>query len=135
VLHFIPDEDDPQASVNAFSGHMAAGSFLALSHIASTGTAPAVMSAIREAYRTASAPAVFRSQEEIAAFFAGLDLIHPGLVDVPAWRASGRPSAPSVASGGSGETGRRGAPSAASVERHRDAARAEQVSVTACDLG
>lgn len=93
VLHFIPDEDDPQSSVNAFCGHMAPGSFLALSHISSSGTAPAIMSTIREAYRTASAPAVFRSQEEIAAFFAGLDLVHPGLVDVSAWRAKGgRPS-------------------------------------------
>jgi hypothetical protein len=37
---------------------------------------------------------VFRSQEEIVGFFAGLDLIHPGLVEVSAWRASGsRPSA------------------------------------------
>ncbi len=52
------------------------------------------MATIREAYRTASAPAVFRSREEIAALFAGLDLVHPGLVEVSALRASeGRLSA------------------------------------------
>jgi hypothetical protein len=93
VLHFIPSEDDPQASVSAFCSHMAPGSFLAVSHITSDGTAPAVMATIRDAYRTASAPAVFRSRDEIAGFFAGLDLVHPGLVEVSAWRASGsRPS-------------------------------------------
>jgi len=36
---------------------------------------------------------VFRSRDEIAGFFAGLDLVHPGLVEVSAWRANGsRPS-------------------------------------------
>jgi S-adenosyl methyltransferase len=89
VLHFIPDEDDPHASVSAFCSQMAAGNFLAVSHITSDGTAPAVMATIRDAYRTASAPAVFRSREEIEGFFAGLDLVHPGLVEVSAWRASG----------------------------------------------
>jgi len=100
VLHFIPAEDDPQDSVRAFCSHMAPGSLLAISHIASDGTAPAVMAAIRDAYRTASAPAVFRSREEIEEFFAGLEVIHPGIVEVSAWRARGdRPSALRVLGG------------------------------------
>ncbi len=88
VLHFIPGEDDPQASVTAFCSLMAPGSFLAVTHISSDGTGPAVMAAIHEAYRTASAPAVFRSRGEIEGFFAGLDLVQPGIVEVSAWRAS-----------------------------------------------
>ena len=94
VLHFIPPDDDPESTVRSFIKYLVPGSFLAISHITSDGTAPAVMATIREAYRTASAPAVFRSREEIEAFFAGLDLLHPGLVEVSAWRASeGRSSA------------------------------------------
>jgi hypothetical protein len=100
VLHFIPGEDDPQASVSAFCSLMAPGSFLAISHISSDGTAPAVIAAIHEAYRTASAPAVFRSRDEIAEFFAGLDLVQPGIVEVSAWHARAvRPSALRVLGG------------------------------------
>ena len=87
VLHFIPDEDDPHGSVRAFCAQMAPGSFLAVSRITSDGTAPDVMATIRDAYRTASAPAVFRSHAEIEGFFTGLEVIHPGIVEVSAWRA------------------------------------------------
>lgn len=89
VLHFIPDEDDPQESVRTFCSHMVPGSFLAVSHITSDGTAPEVMTTIHDAYQTASAPAVFRSRAEIERFFTGLDIVHPGIVEVSAWRAAG----------------------------------------------
>jgi hypothetical protein len=88
VLHFIPTEDDPHDSVRAFCAQMAPGSFLTASHITSDGTAPAVMATIRDAYRTASAPAVFRSRAEIESFFTGLEVVHPGVVEVSAWRAN-----------------------------------------------
>ena len=91
VLHFIPAEDDPLDSVRAFCSHMVPGSFLAVSHITSDGTAPAVMATIKDAYRTASAPAVFRSRVEIEGFFGGLDVVHPGITEVSAWRANGQP--------------------------------------------
>jgi hypothetical protein len=86
VLHFIPAEDDPYESVRVFRSHMAPGSCLVISHITSGGTAPAVMAAIRAAYRTATAPAVFRSREEVEAFFAGLDVVYPGITDISPWR-------------------------------------------------
>jgi hypothetical protein len=88
VLHFIRAEDDPHASVHAFCAQMAPGSFLAVSHITSDGTAPAVMATIRDAYRTASAPVVFRSRAEIEGFFTGLEVVHPGAVEVSAWHAT-----------------------------------------------
>ena len=87
VLHFIPAEDDPHDSVRAFCAQMAPGSFLAVTHITSDGTTPAVMATIRDAYRTASAPAVFRSRAGIEEFFTGLEIIHPGVVEASAWRA------------------------------------------------
>jgi len=100
VLHFIPAEDDPHDSVRAFCSNMAPGSFLVISHITSDGTAPPVMAAIRDAYRTASAPAVFRDRAEIEGFFAGLEVVHPGIVEVAAWRTdTARPSALRVLGG------------------------------------
>jgi hypothetical protein len=88
VLHFIPNEDDPESSVALFRSWMAAGSLLAVSHVCSDGTDPGVMAAIRSVYRTANAPAVFRTRPEIARFFSGLDLVEPGLIDVSAWRSN-----------------------------------------------
>ncbi len=95
VLHFIPEEDDPQGSVAAFTRLMAPGSYLALSHITSDRTEPDVIATIHDAYRTASAPAVFRTSDQVRQFFNGLNLIDP-LVDVSDWYAPGniRPPGP-----------------------------------------
>jgi len=85
VLHFIPEEDEPAALVTTFTSYMAPGSYLALSHITSDGTGPQVVATIQDAYAHASAPAIFRTRSQIAAFFAGLELEPPGLVDVAGW--------------------------------------------------
>jgi hypothetical protein len=90
VLHFLTSTDDPLSSVTVLADRMAADSYLAISHITSDGTAPAVMNTIESAYGSASAPAVFRTTNEIRALFAGLELVKPGLVDVSAWRGHGR---------------------------------------------
>jgi len=60
---------------------------VAISHITSNGTPPDVQETIKDVYAEASAPAVFRAGQEIEAFFGGLDLVEPGLVDVGAWRS------------------------------------------------
>jgi S-adenosyl methyltransferase len=88
VLHFVPPEDDPEASVATLVGNMVSGSYLALSHITSDGTAPEVVATIRGAYRTASAPAVFRTRDQIHQFFNGLRLAEPGLADLSEWHTS-----------------------------------------------
>jgi hypothetical protein len=93
VLHFLPDEDQPWERVAAFRWRMASGSMLAVSHITADGTPPDVQATIRDVYAEASAPAVFRTRSEIEAFFGGLDLVEPGLVEVGAWRSL-RPSPP-----------------------------------------
>jgi len=85
VLHFIEDRDQPHGIVRAFASHMVPGSYLALSHITSDGTNPVVMSAIRDAYATASAPAVFRTEAGVRDFFSGFELHDPGLAEVSRW--------------------------------------------------
>lgn len=85
VLHFVRDHDSPKDIVRAFSSRMASGSYLAVSHITSDGTDPATVATIHEAYGHASAPAVFRTEAEIQMFFAGFELVDPGLVDVTRW--------------------------------------------------
>jgi hypothetical protein len=88
VLHFIPPEDDPEGSVATLVRNMVPGSYLALSHITSDGTAPEVIATIHDAYRTASAPAIFRTRHQIRQFFDGLQLIEPGLADLSEWHTS-----------------------------------------------
>lgn len=85
VLHFIADTGQPHDIVRAFTGRMAPGSCLAVSHITSDGSDPAAMAAIGEAYARASAPAVFRPEADIRAFFTGLELLDPGLIEVEWW--------------------------------------------------
>jgi len=93
VLHFLTDEDQPWEQVAAFRWRMASGSMLAVSHITSDGTPLDVQTTIQDVYAEASAPAVFRTRQEIEAFFGGLDLVEPGLVEVGAWRSL-RPAPP-----------------------------------------
>lgn len=87
VLHFLTEDDRPREQVAAFRWRMASGSMLGLSHITSDGTPPDVQSTIQDIYAEASAPAVFRTRQEIETFFGGLDLVDPGLVEVGAWRS------------------------------------------------
>jgi hypothetical protein len=93
VLHFVTDEENPYESVGAFRDRMQPGSYVVISHITSDGSAPNTIHAIREAYRTASAPAVFRTRDQIERFFSGFRLLRPGLVEVSEWRANGRKAA------------------------------------------
>ena len=84
VLHFVtPAEAD--AIVAAFVDAMAPGSYLVLSTGTSTGTSPALLARLADAYQGTSVVSG-RSKTEIAAYFTGLDLLPPGLVDVWAWR-------------------------------------------------
>jgi hypothetical protein len=86
VLHFITDDEDPHGSVSWVRDRIAPGSYLAVSHITSDGTDPAAMAAIQDAYKEATAPAVFRDTPGIRRFFDGFALEPPGLVDVAHWR-------------------------------------------------
>jgi hypothetical protein len=85
VLHFVRDAEHPANILDAFTGRMIAGSYLALSHITSDGTNPEVMATVSDAYARSSAPAVFRTERDISMFFSGFELVHPGLADVRQW--------------------------------------------------
>jgi O-methyltransferase involved in polyketide biosynthesis len=85
VLHFIPETNEPERIITAFTDAMAARSFLALSAVTSTGADPTVIAQIKDAYRNATAPVTFRPAEEIGSWFDDLELLSPGLADVSQW--------------------------------------------------
>jgi hypothetical protein len=69
---------------------MAPGSFIVISHNHHEGDEDLVRQ-VMDIYRDASAPAHYRTRDQIAAFFDGFKLIDPGLVPLPDWRPEPRP--------------------------------------------
>jgi S-adenosyl methyltransferase len=97
IMHFIPDEDDPWGLARRLLDALPSGSFLALSHL--TGDFdPAAWEGVAAVYRRSGVIMRVRSRPEIERFFAGLDLIEPGVVSLPRWRPDpsdiGRPDMP-----------------------------------------
>jgi hypothetical protein len=88
VLHFLRHTEQPADAIAAFRWQMTPGSMLAISHITSDGTPPSVRARIEHAYAAATAPAIFRTKQEIGTFFGDLQLVDPGLTDVGRWHSS-----------------------------------------------
>lgn len=89
-LHFIPDEDDPWDMTRRMMSRLAPGSYLAISHLVSDD--PEVRELATEFVRDAMRGRFgrIRKKREVRAFFDGLELLEPGLVDITAWRPDGR---------------------------------------------
>ncbi|MFA1541330.1 SAM-dependent methyltransferase [Actinomadura monticuli] len=86
VLHFVPDESDPYQIVNTLMDAVPPGSHLVVSHTAKD-IFPEEMAAFARTMNANSAEAVtLRDRDQVTAFFRGLDLIDPGVVEVPKWR-------------------------------------------------
>ncbi|MFF8959769.1 SAM-dependent methyltransferase [Streptomyces sp. NPDC014894] len=84
VLGHIVDFDEALALVARLVDRLVPGSFLALSHADADSPEHA---AAQDAYNSSGAiPYVFRTPEQIALFFKGLELVEPGLVSWPNWR-------------------------------------------------
>lgn len=88
ILHFIADTEDPAGIVEAFRDAIPAGSYLVLSHATGGGRPDAEYA--KEVMRRESAPPYYtRSRREFAAFFAGLELVDPGVVLTVQWQPDG----------------------------------------------
>jgi SAM-dependent methyltransferase len=85
ILHFIRDSEDPAGIIARFTDVMATGSHLVLSH-ATHDDQPEEAARARDIYERASSPLVTRTREQISDFFAGLELVEPGLVLTTQWR-------------------------------------------------
>ena len=86
ILHLIPDTDDPYGIVAQLVGAGPAGSFLALSQIASDIDGDEVAEARDQVGRYMPVKQTYRTHAEVMRFFGGLELAEPGLVRVTQWR-------------------------------------------------
>jgi O-methyltransferase involved in polyketide biosynthesis len=84
VLHFLT-AGEADAAVEWFRRWMVSGSYLILSAGTITGTDPELLPQLQAAFGDA-APVSGRTANEIAAWFDGLVVARPGVVDVWAWR-------------------------------------------------
>ena len=91
VLGHIADYDDARAIVSAMLGGVPAGSYLALKD--SVGGQERVQA--NEQYeQTGAVPYLSRTAAQVEGYFAGLDLVPPGVVPVANWRPDPSPSPP-----------------------------------------
>ena len=86
ILQHLGDEHDPYAVVAQLMAALPAGSYLALSHPAKDIHAAEMAEMANRLNQMMAEKVTFRAQAEVAPFFAGLELIDPGMTNVPDWR-------------------------------------------------
>ena len=89
VLHFIPDSEDPEGIVEILRDALPAGSYLALSH-ATGDIRPEAAARAAAVYDRATSTITLRTHRDIERYFAGFDVLEPGVVQLPLWRPDGR---------------------------------------------
>jgi hypothetical protein len=86
VLHFFADDEDPQGIVSTLVDALPSGSYLTVSHLTADFLDPAQADTAAAAGQRSGITYVPRTEEEVAAFFTGLDLVGPGVVPLLGWR-------------------------------------------------
>jgi S-adenosyl methyltransferase len=94
VLHCIPDDDDPAAIVAGLLAAVPSGSYLAVAHPARDIHTTQITTAVDRANPMMAEPVTLRTRGELSRFFAGLDLVEPGLVQLHRWRPGPEGPAP-----------------------------------------
>jgi len=97
VLHFLPEEDKPEAVISTLLDALPSGSYLAASHV-TTEHDRVGLGGGQRAYREAGIPMHARDADEFAQLaFSGLDLMPPGVVLVSEWRPDSNAPRPTPA--------------------------------------
>lgn len=86
ILHFLPDDQHPFELVRQLCDALPSGSFLVMSHATSDYLEAEDLARTREANQRSGVPFQLRSSTEFAKFFAGFEMVAPGVTSVTAWR-------------------------------------------------
>jgi SAM-dependent methyltransferase len=92
VLHFFTEADDPAAVVRELMAALPPGSYLALSHLARDVAGEALTETFNRLNSQMAESVVLRTREEVAGLFGRLEIVEPGVVQLPQWRPD--PDAP-----------------------------------------
>jgi S-adenosyl methyltransferase len=88
IVHFMLDEDDAVGVVRRLLEPLPSGSYLAMS-IGTAEFAPEEVGRVAREYAARNMPMRLRTIDEAHAFFEGLDLVEPGIVQVHKWHPDG----------------------------------------------
>jgi hypothetical protein len=88
VLHFLSDADGARGIVAELVDALPSGSYLTISHLTADFD-PGEAAAALAAGQGSGVTYVPRSRAEVTGFFAGLDLVDPGVVPLLAWHPDG----------------------------------------------
>jgi len=94
VVNFVVDDDEAHGIVRQLIDAVPAGSYLVLSHPTEEVKPEAVRRAMKMWNDSGAAPITARDPLAIAGFFAGLDLLEPGVVTCSRWRPDGNNTEP-----------------------------------------
>jgi O-methyltransferase involved in polyketide biosynthesis len=102
ILGYVPDADEPAAIVAGLMSRVPPGSYLVVNDgtnvVGNQAGQPADDSARARAVAlyaaTRAVPYHLRTPQQIEDFFAGLELVDPGVVSVSRWRPAATPSGP-----------------------------------------
>jgi S-adenosyl methyltransferase len=86
ILHFFSDADHPRGVLGQLMEPLAAGSGLAISHLASDLHSEEMAETFSRLNSRMAESVTLRSHDEVAALLAGLDLVEPGVVQTAHWR-------------------------------------------------
>jgi SAM-dependent methyltransferase len=87
LLHFITDAEDPAGLVKTYLDALPPGSHLVITHI-TDDFEPERAKEGAATYRAIS-PLIVRGHESISRIFEGLEVVEPGIVQIPTWRPDG----------------------------------------------
>jgi SAM-dependent methyltransferase len=85
IMHHLRDADDPRRILATLLDALASGSYLVLSQT-TPDFDPEAMAGLAAVSEQGGIPNVPRSRADTEPFFAGLELVDPGLVPLAAWR-------------------------------------------------
>jgi S-adenosyl methyltransferase len=87
VLHFITDADDPYGIVTTLLDAVVPGSYLVIAHVAKD-IHPEQMAEFQRRMNEQhpETPGTLRTHDEVSRFFAGTELLEPGVVQPSQWR-------------------------------------------------
>jgi len=86
ILHFLPDAEDPDGIVRTLTDAVPSGSYVALSHFARADKDDKMDETFELLNKQWGESVVRRTRADTARFFNGLDIVEPGVVELPDWR-------------------------------------------------
>ncbi|MCE0535240.1 SAM-dependent methyltransferase [Kineosporia rhizophila] len=85
LLHFVPDEAKPAELIATYRDWSASGSYLLICHATDELHPSEQTEGMRDLYKKATSTMNYRGRGEVEAFFAGYELVEPGVTLLALW--------------------------------------------------